>query len=90
MIAVGGRDELPAALRLQAMLAHDAVAYRRPAARASSSKAPASYLATPDQVARDVVAPGETVERLAGNELLRHLPLEVDAMTTVLGHGPSS
>jgi hypothetical protein len=84
MIAVGGRDELPAALRLQAMLAHDAVAYRRPAARASSSKAPASYLATPDQVARDVVAPGET------DELLRHLPLEVDAMTTVLGHGPSS
>src|SRR5512132_3194329 len=43
-----------------------------------------------DQIARDVVALGETMERLTGDELLRHLPLEPDAVTPVLGHRPSS
>jgi hypothetical protein len=31
------------------------------------------------------MALGETVQRLAGDELLRHLPLELDAVSTVLG-----
>src|SRR5512132_2666283 len=43
-----------------------------------------------DQIARDVVALGDTMERLPGNELLRHLPLALDAVTPVLGHRPSS
>src|SRR5580700_10082342 len=41
----------------------------------------------PDQVARDVVTFGETVECLASEEFLGNLPLEVDAVGTVPGHG---
>ena len=40
-----------------------------------------------DQVARDVVAFGETVECLARNEVLGDLSFELDAMGAVLGHG---
>ena len=40
-----------------------------------------------DQVARDVVAFGETVECLAGNEVLGDLSFELDAMGAVPGHG---
>src|SRR3546814_15894216 len=36
-----------------------------------------------DQVARDVVTLRQTVQRLAGEKLLRDLTLEVDAMGTV-------
>ena len=41
----------------------------------------------PDQVARNVVAFRETVERVAGNEFLGDLPFELDAMGAMLGHG---
>src|SRR3546814_2123068 len=40
-----------------------------------------------DQVARDVVTLRQTVQRLAGEKLLRDLPLELDAMGTVSCHG---
>src|SRR3984893_6420812 len=40
-----------------------------------------------DQVARDAMTSGESVKRLAGDELLRHLAVEFDAMGTVSGHG---
>src|SRR3546814_13858414 len=40
-----------------------------------------------DQVARDVVTLRQTVQRLAGENLLRDLPLELDAMGTVSCHG---
>ena len=43
----------------------------------------------PDQVARNVVAFRETVERLARNEFLGDLPFEFDAMGTALGHAAS-
>jgi hypothetical protein len=39
---------------------------------------------------REVVALGEAVQRLAGDVILRDLPLELDAVGTVLGHGLSS
>jgi len=42
-----------------------------------------------DQVARDIMKLGKPVKGLAHNEFLRHLPLEIDAVTTVLGHRPS-
>src|SRR3546814_3014030 len=42
-----------------------------------------------DQVARDVVTLRQTVQRLAGEKLLRDLPLELDAMGTVSCHGRS-
>ena len=40
-----------------------------------------------DQVARDIVAFGECVERIACNKLLSDLPLEFDAVRGVFGHG---
>src|ERR1700722_13079386 len=40
-----------------------------------------------DQVARDVVALGETVECFARNEVQGDLSFELDAMGAVLGHG---
>src|ERR1700722_18920129 len=41
----------------------------------------------PDQVSTDVVALGEPIQGLAGQELLSHLALEFDAVRAVLGHG---
>jgi hypothetical protein len=41
----------------------------------------------PDQLPRDVVALRQRVQRLTGNEFLGNLPLERDAMGTMLGHG---
>jgi hypothetical protein len=40
-----------------------------------------------NQVARDVVAFGKTMECLAGNEVLGDLSFELDAMGAALGHG---
>src|SRR6185312_130922 len=52
-------------------------------------KGPSLKLLDPDsdQVARDVVAFGETVECLARNEVQGDLSFELDAMDAVLGHG---
>jgi hypothetical protein len=52
-------------------------------------KGPSLKLLDPDsdQVARDVVAFGETVECLARNEVQGNLSFELDAMDAVLGHG---
>jgi hypothetical protein len=52
-------------------------------------KGPSLKLLDPDsdQVARDVVAFGETVDCLARNEVLGDLSFELDAMGAVLGHG---
>ena len=52
-------------------------------------KGPSLKLLDPnsDQVARDVVAFGETVECLARNEVEGDLSFELDAMDAVLGHG---
>src|SRR5580692_9806183 len=52
-------------------------------------KGPSLKLLDPDsdQVARDVVAFGETVECLARNEVQRDLSFELDAMDALLGHG---
>jgi hypothetical protein len=41
----------------------------------------------PDQVSVSVIALGEPVKRLAGQELLSDLALELDAVGAVLGHG---
>ena len=41
----------------------------------------------PDQIAADVVALGERMQGLAGQEFLSDLVLELDAMRAVLGHG---
>src|SRR5271169_4951807 len=41
----------------------------------------------PNQVSADVVALGEPVKGLAGQELLSDLALELDALRAVLGHG---
>jgi hypothetical protein len=41
----------------------------------------------PDQLARDVVALGQRMQRLAGGELLSDLPLERGAVGPVLRHG---
>ena len=40
-----------------------------------------------DEVARDVVSAGKSMERLACNEVLGDLPFELDAVGAVLGHG---
>jgi len=40
-----------------------------------------------DEVARDVVSAGESMERLACNGVLGDLPFELDAVGAVLGHG---
>ena len=40
-----------------------------------------------DEVARDVVSAGESMKRLACNEVLGDLPFELDAVGAVLGHG---
>src|SRR3984885_3249017 len=52
-------------------------------------KGPSLKLLDPDsdQVARDVVAFGETVECLARNEVQGDLSFELDAMDAGLGHG---
>ena len=53
-------------------------------------KGPSLKLLDPDsdQVARDVVAFGETIQcHVARNEVQRDLSLELDAMDAVLGHG---
>src|SRR6266702_4315804 len=42
-----------------------------------------------DQVAADVVSFGEPVEGLAGQIVLDDLPLELDRIAAVLGHGLS-
>src|SRR3546814_7032290 len=52
-----------------------------------SSDVCSSDLPDADQVARDVVTLRQTVQRLAGEKLLRDLPLELDAMGTVSCHG---
>ena len=44
----------------------------------------------PDQVARQVMASAERVQRLPGVVLGNDLTLEVDAVAAVSGHGPSS
>jgi hypothetical protein len=41
----------------------------------------------PDQVSTDVVALGEPMQGLAGQEFLNDLALEFDAVRAVLGHG---
>jgi hypothetical protein len=41
----------------------------------------------PDQLMRDVMALGQRVERLPGEELLSDLPLERRAVRPVLRHG---
>jgi hypothetical protein len=40
-----------------------------------------------NELARDVMSLGESMQRLPGNELLGNLALELDAVGTVLGHG---
>jgi hypothetical protein len=60
------------------------------AAAASSSNAPAGLVLLdpdPDQVAREVVAFGQTMQRLATEVLLNDLTLELDAVGSVLCHG---
>jgi len=37
--------------------------------------------------ARDIMALGKRIQGLPGNELLRNLPLELDAVGTLSGHG---
>src|SRR5262249_56755505 len=44
----------------------------------------------PDQVAADVMPLGEPVKRLAGQVVLNNLPLELDRVAAVLGHGAFS
>jgi hypothetical protein len=62
--------------------------WSRSAAWASSSKAPASFL-NPDanQLTRDIMPLGKRIQALPGNELLRDLPLELNAVGTLSGHG---
>jgi hypothetical protein len=40
-----------------------------------------------DQLTRDIMPLGKRVQALPGNELLRDLPLERDAVGTLPGHG---
>jgi hypothetical protein len=40
-----------------------------------------------DQLTRDIMPLGKRVQALPGNELLRDLPLELDAVGTLSGHG---
>jgi hypothetical protein len=40
-----------------------------------------------DQLTRDIMPLGERVQALPGNELLRDLPLERDAVGALSGHG---
>ena len=40
-----------------------------------------------DQVARDVVSAGESMKRLACQEVLDDLPFELDAVGAIVGHG---
>src|SRR5262245_50768428 len=56
--------------------------WRRSAAWASSSRAPAFILLNPDanQLTRDIMSLGKRVQALRGNELLRDLPLELNAV----------
>src|SRR5262249_30664272 len=59
--------------------------WSRSAAWASSSKAPVN----PDsnQLTRDIMPLGKRVQALPGNELLRDLPLELNAVGTLSSHG---
>jgi hypothetical protein len=41
----------------------------------------------PDQLTRNIMSLGKRVQALPGNEFLRDLPLERDAVGTLSGHG---
>ena len=62
----------------------------RPGPRPGRAGRPGLLDPDPDQVAREIVAPAEHVRRLAGEILGDDLSLEVDAVSAVSGHGPSS
>ena len=59
----------------------------RPRGHPHQRPQPQASIPDSDQVARDVVAFGETVECLARNEVQGDLSFELDAMDAVLGHG---
>src|SRR5215470_4124656 len=63
--------------------------WSRSAAWASSSKAAGFILLNPDpdQLTRDIMPLGKRIQALPGNELLRDLPLELNAVGTLSGHG---
>jgi len=65
----------------------------RPTSRSSAAirASPASNLASHTRIRlRQILSLGETIERLAGGELLTDATLELDRVDTVLAHGPYS